>query len=112
MMLTADRAVESLVEKFASICSDDYSLTTDRSSEIIDYVMGVTDKFPEMMGKTSHYVYRTVEALEKLSKKEDGDIFFVRVLLRCIWSRIISEEVLGELMHSRLVLAKIRRRTD
>ncbi|WP_366295626.1 DUF4132 domain-containing protein [Paenibacillus sp. AN1007] len=76
MMLTADRAVESLVEKFASICSDDYSLTTDRSSEIIDYVMGVTDKFPEMMGKTSHYVYRTVEALEKLGKKEDGDIFF------------------------------------
>lgn len=76
MMLTADRVVESLVEKFASICSDDYSLTTDRSSEIIDYVMGVTDKFPEMMGKTSHYVYRTVEALEKLGKKEDGDIFF------------------------------------
>ncbi|KAA8786762.1 DUF4132 domain-containing protein [Paenibacillus amylolyticus] len=75
-MLTADRAVESLVEKFASICSDDYSLTTDRSSEIIDYVMGATEKFPEMMGKTSHYVYRTVEALSKLGKKEDGDIFF------------------------------------
>lgn len=75
-MLTADRAVESLVEKFATICSDDYSLTTDRSSEIIDYVMGTTDKFPEMMGKTSHYVYRTVDALEKLRKKDDGDIFF------------------------------------
>jgi len=75
-MLTADRAVESLVEKFASICSDDYSLKTDRSSEIIDYVMGATEKFPEMMGKTSHYVYRTVEALSKLGKKDDGDIFF------------------------------------
>lgn len=75
-MLTADRAVESLVEKFASLCSDDYSLKTDRSSEIIDYVMGATDKFPDMMGKTSHYVYRTVDALTKLGKKHDGDLFF------------------------------------
>lgn len=111
-MLTADRAVESLVEKFASICSDDYSLKTDRSSEIIDYVMGATEKFPEMMGKTSHYVYRTVEALSKLGKKDDGDIFFVPELLPCIWNRIISVEVLGGLTHSQLVWVMIRRLTD
>ncbi|WKL02258.1 hypothetical protein Q0F98_39400 [Paenibacillus amylolyticus] len=49
-MLTADRAVETLVEKFAVTCSNEYSLKTDRSSEIIDYVLGTTDKFPDMMG--------------------------------------------------------------
>ncbi|PQP81667.1 hypothetical protein C0Q44_18380 [Paenibacillus sp. PCH8] len=75
-MLTADRAVETLVEKFAVTCSNDYSLKTDRSSEIIDYVMGTTDQFPDMLGNSSHYVYQTVDALEKLGKKEDGERFY------------------------------------
>ncbi|WP_440109018.1 DUF4132 domain-containing protein [Paenibacillus sp. QZ-Y1] len=75
-MLIADRGIETLVEKFAEMCSNDYSLKTDRSQEIIDYVLGTTDKFPEMMGNSSHYVYYTTEALMKLAKKDDGDIFF------------------------------------
>ncbi|MGG4478603.1 DUF4132 domain-containing protein [Paenibacillus illinoisensis] len=75
-MLTTDRAVEALVEKFAEMCSKDYSLKTDRSQEIIDYVLGNTDKFPEMIGNSSHYVYYTIDALMKLAKKDDGDIFF------------------------------------
>ncbi|WP_145321800.1 DUF4132 domain-containing protein [Paenibacillus xylanexedens] len=75
-MLTADRGIETLVEKFAEMCSNDYSLKTDRSQEIIDYVLGTTDKFPEMMGNSTHYVYYTTEALMKLAKKDDGDIFF------------------------------------
>ncbi|UOK61400.1 hypothetical protein MT997_23030 [Paenibacillus sp. OVF10] len=75
-MLTADRAVETLVEKFAVTCSNEYSLKTDRSSEIIDYVLGTTDKFPDMMGNSSHYVYQTIDLLMKLAKKDDGDIFY------------------------------------
>ncbi|MEK4660592.1 DUF4132 domain-containing protein [Priestia sp. FSL H7-0729] len=75
-MLTADRAVETLVEKFAVTCSNEYSLKTDRSSEIIDYVLGTTDKFPDMLGNSSHYVYQTIDLLMKLAKKEDGDIFY------------------------------------
>ncbi|MFS0868901.1 DUF4132 domain-containing protein [Paenibacillus xylanilyticus] len=75
-MLTTDRAVEALVEKFAEMCSKDYSLKTDRSQEIIDYVLGITDKFPEMLGNSSHYVYYTIDALMKLAKKDDGDVFF------------------------------------
>ncbi|WP_433743877.1 DUF4132 domain-containing protein [Paenibacillus amylolyticus] len=75
-MLTADRAVETLVEKFAVTCSNEYSLTTDRSSEIIDYVLGTTDKFPDMLGNSSHYVYQTIDLLMKLAKKDDGDIFY------------------------------------
>lgn len=75
-MLTTDRAVETLVEKFAVTCSNEYSLKTDRSSEIIDYVLGTTDKFPDMLGNSSHYVYQTIDLLMKLAKKEDGDIFY------------------------------------
>ncbi|MDR6724340.1 hypothetical protein J2W91_002808 [Paenibacillus amylolyticus] len=75
-MITVDRGVEGLVEKFAVMCSQDYSLRTDRSDEIIEYVMGRTDKFPEMMGKSSHYVYYTIDMLTKLGKKDDGDVFF------------------------------------
>ncbi|KAA8745337.1 DUF4132 domain-containing protein [Paenibacillus sp. UASWS1643] len=75
-MLTADRAVETLVEKFAVTCSNEYSLKTDRSSEIIDYVLGTTDMFPDMMGNSSHYVYQTIDLLMKLAKKDDGDIFY------------------------------------
>ena len=75
-MLTADRAVETLVEKFAVTCSNEYSLKTDRSSEIIDYVLGTTDKFPDMLGNSSHYVYQTIDLLMKLAKKDDGDIFY------------------------------------
>ncbi|WP_091019421.1 MULTISPECIES: DUF4132 domain-containing protein [Paenibacillus] len=75
-MLTTDRAVETLVEKFAVTCSNEYSLKTDRSSEIIDYVLGTSDKFPDMLGNSSHYVYQTIDLLMKLAKKEDGDIFY------------------------------------
>ncbi|MCP1184689.1 DUF4132 domain-containing protein [Paenibacillus sp. 1781tsa1] len=75
-MLTTDRAVETLVEKFAVTCSNEYSLKTDRSSEIIDYVLGTSDKFPDMMGNSSHYVYQTIDLLMKLAKKDDGDIFY------------------------------------
>ncbi|WP_315792290.1 DUF4132 domain-containing protein [Paenibacillus sp. BIC5C1] len=75
-MLTADRAVEALVEKFAEVCSNEYSLKTDRSLEIIDFVMGTTDKFPDMMGGSSHYAYQTIDVLMKIAKKDDGDIFF------------------------------------
>ncbi|MBD8836834.1 DUF4132 domain-containing protein [Paenibacillus sp. CFBP 13594] len=75
-MLTTDRALETLVEKFAVTCSNEYSLKTDRSSEIIDYVLGTSDKFPDMLGNSSHYVYQTIDLLMKLAKKEDGDIFY------------------------------------
>ncbi|MGC5772382.1 DUF4132 domain-containing protein [Paenibacillus pabuli] len=75
-MLTADRAVEALVEKFAEVCSNEYSLKTDRSSEIVDYVMGTTDKFPDLIGKSSHYAYQTIDVLLKLAKKDDGELFF------------------------------------
>lgn len=75
-MLTADRTVEALVEKFAEVCSKEYSLKTDRSSEIIEYVLGTTEKFPDLIGNSSHYAYQTIEVLMKLAKKDDGDIFF------------------------------------
>ncbi|SMF84878.1 protein of unknown function [Paenibacillus uliginis N3/975] len=76
MMITADRTIETLAEKFAQVCSDEYSLKTDRSEQIYDYIMGNTDTFPDMLGKKSHYTYLSTEALMKLGRKDEGDVFF------------------------------------
>ncbi len=76
--------VDALVEKFAKACSDDYSLAVDRKDSIIEYVMGVTEQFPDLMVESNRYLYRTVDMLDKLGRKEDGEIFFraAAVLLR------------------------------
>jgi len=75
-MITEDRTLETLVDRFADACADDYSLAENRSRQITDYVMGRTDQFPELMAKSNHYSYRTLEMLTKLSKKDSGDVFF------------------------------------
>lgn len=75
-MLTADRAVEALIEKFATECSREYSIQTDRSGSIYDYIMGNTDEFPDMLGKSSHYAYFSMETLMKIGKRDAGDVFF------------------------------------
>ena len=84
MMTLQNQTLDTLVERFAKACSDDYSLAIDRKDSIIDYVNGTTDQFPDMMSGSNHYLYRTIEALEKLGRSDQGEIFFraASVLLR------------------------------
>ncbi|MCQ4087389.1 DUF4132 domain-containing protein [Saccharibacillus sp. JS10] len=83
-MTLQNQTLEMLIERFAKACSDDYSLAVDRKDSIIDYVNGTTDRFPDMMSSSNHYLYRTIEALEKLGRSDQGEIFFraASVLLR------------------------------
>ncbi len=73
---TVDRALEALVEKFAKVCSEEYSAKVDRSGQILDYVLGRTEQLPDMVPQSNHYAYRTMDTLQKLGKKDDGDLFF------------------------------------
>ncbi|WP_172197980.1 DUF4132 domain-containing protein [Saccharibacillus qingshengii] len=87
-------AIDPLVEKFAKACSDDYSLAVDRKDSIVAYVTGESDVFPDMMLNSNGYLYRTVDALEKLGRKEDGEVFFraAAVLLRTMGSGYAYQE--------------------
>lgn len=75
-MFIIDCVVEVLVEKFVEMCLKDYFLKIDWSQEIIDYVLGNMDKFFEMIGNFSYYVYYIIDVFMKFVKKDDGDIFF------------------------------------
>ncbi len=75
-MLMEDRTLEMLVERFAEACASEYSVTEDRSRQIADYVAGKTEDFPDLLEQSNYYSYRTMGALEKLSKKDDSDILF------------------------------------
>lgn len=83
-MTLQNHTVDPLIEKFAKACSDDYSLAVDRKDSIIDYVTGVSEEFPDMMTGSNRYLYRTIDALEKLGRSEKGEVFFraAAVLLR------------------------------
>lgn len=75
--LVDNRAVlEPLIEKFAKACSNDYSASTDRSQQIIDYVTGNTEQFPDMLPSSNRYAYQTLDLFEKFAKKDDSELFF------------------------------------
>lgn len=73
---TLDRNVAVLAERFAKAFSDEYSATVDRKDAILDYITGKTEAMPDMVPNSSYYAYKTVDALEKLGKKDDGDVFY------------------------------------
>ncbi|KQO18165.1 DUF4132 domain-containing protein [Paenibacillus sp. Leaf72] len=75
-MITENREVEALVEKFGEALSQEYSKNTDRSAIIIDYVMGRTEQFPDLLPDSMQYAYRSMDLFEKLAKKDDSDVFF------------------------------------
>lgn len=75
-MMLNQTSIDPLLEKFARHCSEEYSKTTDRKQEILDYITGVTDTMPDMMKHSNQYAYQTFEALNKLSKKERNDSFY------------------------------------
>lgn len=83
-MTLHNHTIDPLIEKFAKACSDDYSLAVDRKDSIIDYVTGASEEFPDMLTGSNRYLYRTVDALEKLGRSEKGAVFFraAAVLLR------------------------------
>ncbi|WP_052723741.1 DUF4132 domain-containing protein [Paenibacillus wulumuqiensis] len=68
--------IDPALIKFAEYCSAEYSLSTDRQQHILDYITGQTDEFPDMMKNLNRYSYRTLELLQKMSKKERGDSFY------------------------------------
>ncbi|WP_341281014.1 DUF4132 domain-containing protein [Paenibacillus sp. FSL H8-0537] len=75
-MITENREVEALVEKFGEALSQEYSKNTDRSAIIIDYVMGKAEQFPDLLPDSMQYAYRSMDLFEKLAKKDDSDVFF------------------------------------
>ncbi|MDO3411419.1 DUF4132 domain-containing protein [Saccharibacillus sp. CPCC 101409] len=80
--------VDPLIEKFAKACSDDYSLAVDRKDSIIAYVTGASDDFPDMLTDSNRFLYRTIEALDKLERGGNEDVFAraAAVLLRTMGS--------------------------
>lgn len=83
-MTLQNPAANPLIEKFAKACLADYSLAADLQDAIIEYVTGASDQFPDLSSDSDRFLYRTVDALEKLSRQESGERLFraAAVLLR------------------------------
>lgn len=83
--------VMAIVEKFARECSDEYSKAIDRKDQIVAYVTGETEQYPDIMENSNTFHYYTFTQLEKLRNKDEGEIFFraAAVVLRAgnNWSR-------------------------
>lgn len=94
-MITENREVEALVEKFGEALSQEYSKNTDRSAIIIDYVMGKAEQFPDLLPDSMQYAYRSMDLFEKLAKKDDSDVFFVQVHSCCEWDSMLAEAIIG-----------------
>jgi hypothetical protein len=89
-MATIDPAVFTLAERFARECSDEYSAKVDRKDAVLDYILGKSDALPDMLQNSSSYAYKSIDCLEKLGKKEAGDVFFrATALLMHVASRHI-----------------------
>lgn len=76
MMKSISSDVMAIVEKFARECSDEYSKSIDRKDQIVAYVTGETEQYPDIMGNSNSFPYYTFTQLEKLRNKNDDEIFF------------------------------------
>lgn len=83
--------VMAIVERFAKECSDEYSKAIDRSDQIVAYVTGETEQYPDILQNSNTFHYYTYTELAKLSKRDDSEIFYraAAVVLRAStkWSR-------------------------
>ncbi len=74
--MTISQTIDPLVERFATSLSDEYSKTTDRKQQIIDFVTGATNQLPDMMKSTNTGSYRTMDTFLKLAQKKPTDAFY------------------------------------
>lgn len=83
--------VLATVEKFARECSDEYSKAIDRKDQIMAYITGESEQYPDILENSNTFRYYTLTELEKLSHKDDSEVFFraSAVVLRAgnMWSR-------------------------
>ncbi|WP_322922860.1 DUF4132 domain-containing protein [Paenibacillus campi] len=74
--MSISQTIDPLLERFAANFSDEYSKTTDRKQQILDFVTGVTDQLPDVLKSSNTSAYRTIDTLEKLARKEHNDAFY------------------------------------
>ncbi len=75
-MMSISQTIDPLLERFAIHFSEEYSATTDRSKQVLDFITGATDQLPDVMRGSTIRSYRTMDTLSKLSQKKHNDAFY------------------------------------
>ncbi|MFD1888189.1 DUF4132 domain-containing protein [Paenibacillus wenxiniae] len=74
--MSISQTIDPLLERFATHFSDEYSKTTDRSKQVLDFITGVTDQLPDVLRGSNDRSYRTMDTLDKLAQKKHTDAFY------------------------------------